>query len=61
MYFEKDNIASPVTNEVTIRIIFLIIIILQLIARVLDIKGAFLQGEFNENEKEIYVKILDGL
>ena len=38
-----------------------IIIALQLLARVLDIKGAFLQGKFDEDEKVIYMKIPDGL
>ena len=41
-HFKKDNISSPVTNEVTIRVALVIILVLRLLAGVLDVKGAFL-------------------
>ena len=42
-------------------IVLVLIIILQLLAGVLDVKGALLQGEFSANEEQIYVSVLDGL
>ena len=45
----------------TIHIVLVIIIILKLYTKLLDIKGAFLQGEFESNEKLIYMKVLQGL
>ena len=61
VYFKKDSISSPVTNEVTIRIVLVLIIILQLLAGVLDVKGAFLQGEFGKDEEQMHMTVPDGL
>jgi len=61
VHFKKDSISSPVTNEVTIRIVLVIIILLQLLAGVLDVKGAFLQGNFDDDEEPIYMEVPDGL
>ena len=61
VYYRKDSISSPVTNEVTIRVVLVIMIVLQLLSGVLDVKGAFLQGEFEYDEEQIYLTIPDGL
>ena len=61
VHFKKNNISSPMTNEIMIRIVLVLIIILQLLAGVLDVKGAFLQGEFDEDEEQIYMTVLDGM
>ena len=58
MHYNKDNIATLVTNEVTIRVVMVIAIVLRLFTGLIDIKGAFLQGEFEKNEKELYMKVL---
>ena len=50
-HYKKDSISSPVTNETTIRSVLVIILILKLLAGVLDVKGAFLQGEFTDDEE----------
>jgi len=60
-HYKKDSISSPVTNEVTIRIVLVIILVLRLLAGVLDVKGAFLQGEFDKDEADIYMHVPDGL
>ena len=59
--FQENSISSPVTNEVTIRIVLVIIIVLQLLAGVLDVKGAFLHGEFDSDEEQIHMTVPDGL
>ena len=51
VHYRKDSISSPVTNEVTIRVVLVIMIVLQLLSGVLDVKGAFLQGEFEYDEE----------
>ena len=61
VHFKKDSISSPVTNEVTIRVVLVIMIVLQLLSGVLDVKGAFLQGEFEHDEEQIYLIVPDGL
>ena len=60
-YYKKDSMSSPVTNEVTIRIVLVIMLILRLLAGVLDVKGAFLQGEFDEDEVDVCMHVSAGL
>ena len=59
--FDKDDIAAPVTNEVTMRVLMVIILVLQLYSGLIDVKGAFLQGEFGKGEKELYIEAPQGL
>ena len=61
MHYKKNNIAALVTNKITIRVVLMIIIILQLFTGLLDVKCAFLQGEFRPNKKPIYMKVPKGL
>jgi len=61
VHYNKDDIAAPVTNEVTIRVLMVIILVLQLHSGLLDVKGAFLQGEFGKNDKDLYMKVPEGL
>ena len=61
VHCKKGSVSSPVTNEVTIRIVLVIILLLQLLAGVLDVKGAFLQGNFDDDEEPIFMEIPDGL
>jgi len=61
IHFDKEDIAAPVTNEVTIRIVLVISLVLRLFTGLLDVKGAFLQGEFGPNDKEMYMKMPQGL
>ena len=61
MHYKKNNISSPVTNEVTIRVVLVLILVMQLLAGVLDVKGAFLQGEFDDDEEQIYMTVPDGM
>ena len=52
---------TPVTNEITIRITLLIIIVLKLLGGLLDVKVAFLQGEFENNEKQTCMQVPQGM
>jgi len=38
-----------------------IFLVLQLHSGLLDVKGAFLQGEFGKNDKDLYMKVPEGL
>ena len=40
------------TNEVKIRVVLVTMLVLQLFSVLLDVKRAFLQGEFGRNEKK---------
>jgi hypothetical protein len=57
--YDSDNIFSPVTNDVTIRIIMVLIIIFKWSAQLVDVKGAFLCGSFKDGE-EIFMEVPEG-
>jgi hypothetical protein len=58
-HYDGTCISVPVTNAMTIRIVLSIMIMQMGIAHVVNVKGAFLYGEF-EDSKKIYIKILLG-
>ncbi len=58
-HYDGTSISAPVTNAMTIRIALTIMLMQGGIAHVVDVKGAFLYGEFKNGEK-IYIKILLG-
>lgn len=58
-HFDGSSIHAPVTNAATIRIVLTLMLMAGWIGNVVDVKGAFLHGEFNEGE-EIYMKVPQG-
>jgi hypothetical protein len=59
IHFDSSNISSPVTKYVTIRIIMVLMIIFKWRAQLVDIKGAFLCGNFKDGE-EIFMEVPEG-
>ena len=55
-HYDTDSTASPVASETTIRVVLTLMVMAGWHAEVLDIKGAFLHGEF-EDEERVYMKI----
>ena len=58
-HYNSDNISSPVTNEATIRVVLVLSVIFRWTNELIDVKGAFLCGNFQE-EKPIYMKVPEG-
>jgi hypothetical protein len=58
-HYSGTTISSPVTNSATIRIVLTLMIMASMLAHVVDVKGAFLHGEF-EDKEIIYMKIPQG-
>ena len=57
--FEYHNISSPVVHDITVRIVLTILLMSSWAAHIVDVNGAFLLGEFRENE-HIYMKVPKG-
>ena len=57
--FDKTAIASPVANETTIRIVLILMVMAGWHAEMLDVKGAFLYGKF-EDEGKVYIEVPQG-
>ncbi len=55
-YYDRSSISAPVTNGMTIRLALTLMLASGGIAHVVDMKGAFLYGEFEDGEK-IYIKV----
>jgi hypothetical protein len=58
-HYDDTTISSPVTNSETIRIVLTLMIMASMLAHVVDVKGAFLHGEFEDREI-IHMKVLQG-
>jgi hypothetical protein len=58
-HYNVMKISSPVTNSATIRIVLMLMIMASMLAHVVDVKGAFLHGEFEDGEI-IHMKVPQG-
>ncbi len=58
-HYDNTTISLPVTNAATIRIVLTLMVMSGMIAHVVNVKGAFLHGDF-ENGKNIHMKIPRG-
>jgi hypothetical protein len=58
-HFDAPSISAPVTNRMTIKLVLMLMLTSGSIAHVVDVKGAFLHGKFEDGEK-IYIKITLG-
>jgi hypothetical protein len=47
-HYNGTTISSPVTNSATITIVLMLMIMASMLAHVVDVKGAFLHGEFED-------------
>lgn len=59
IHYREDSKSSPVVSDITIRIVLVLAVMAKMYMEVLDVKGAFLHGEFEDGEK-IYMKIPQG-
>ena len=60
VHYDASTISAPVTNELTLRIMMVIMLMAAWTGYVLDVKGAFLKGEFEPGSPPIYMKIPEG-
>ena len=60
VHYDGTSIAAPVTNELSVRTLFVMMLMADWVGHVLDVKGAFLRGEFEPNQPPIYIKVPEG-
>jgi hypothetical protein len=58
-HYDSTTISSLITNSATIRIVLTLMIMVEMLAHVVDVKGAFLHGEFEDGDV-IRMKVLQG-
>ena len=60
IYYTEYDIASPVTNDMGIRIIMTLSLIVGWIFQNGGYEGAFLHGDFEDEEGTVYMKVPEG-
>ena len=60
MHYNAANIVLSVTNYMCICIFMVVTLMAGHIAKILDMKGAFLHGEFDEVEETMYMAVPEG-
>ena len=58
-HYDENAKAAPVVNDATIKIVFILMIMARWYSEIVDVCGAFLYGEF-ENETEVYMEVPKG-
>jgi hypothetical protein len=60
VHYNSHSISAPVTNDITICVILVLIILTNWAGELLDIKGAFLHGDFEDGKNVVYMKVPQG-
>ena len=60
LHYNPDDLGAPVVTDTTIRIMFILELISGMASEIVDVKGAFLKGEF-ENGEKIHITVPQGM
>ena len=58
-HYKADELAAPVVNDMTIRIVLILMVMARYCGELMDVRGAFLLGEFGKEEK-LYMEVPQG-
>jgi hypothetical protein len=64
-HYDKDDVASPTINVVTVRVILVLMLIMRGCAHLVDVNGAFLLGDFEDDpvtheQRRVFMEIPQG-
>ena len=60
VHYDAADISSPVTNDMSIRTVMVLALMAGWTAKIIDVKGAFLHGEFDEGMEPVYMAVPEG-
>ena len=60
IHYDSLSISSPVTNNVSVRIVFVLALMAGWIGKISDVKGAFLKGELDHEKEPMYMHVPEG-
>ena len=60
VHYDSSSISSPVTNDATVRIIFVLGLMADWIGKISDVKGAFLKGDLDTDKEQMYMHVPEG-
>eukprot|EP00957_Ditylum_brightwellii_P141324 10767742-Ditylum_brightwellii.AAC.1 len=56
LHYDSHNLSVPVVNDMTVRIVMILTIMVTWTAELLDVQGAFLKGRF-QNGEQLYMHV----
>ena len=59
VHYDGNSISAPVASDITIRVVLVLMIMAGWIGEVLDVKGAFLHGDIDKNQR-VYMEVPEG-
>ena len=59
VHYKMNEIAAPVVNETTIKVLFVLMLLANWTAHIVDVQGAFLKGRFH-NDEQLYMEVPEG-
>ena len=60
IHYDSSSIHSPVTNDVSVRIVLVLALMASWAGRVSDVKGAFLKGDLDTNKERMFMHVPKG-
>lgn len=60
VHYNQENIASPVINDMSIRIAMVLALMVGWASKIIDVKGVFLHGKFEADEELICMEVPQG-
>ena len=57
VHYDSLSIHTPVTNDVSVRIVFTLALMTSWIGRISDVKRAFLKGDLDMSNKQMYMHV----
>ena len=60
VHYDLLSITSPVTNDASVRIVFVLALMAGWIGRISDVKGAFLKGDLDLEKEQMYMHVPKG-
>ena len=60
VHFDSSSVHSPVTNDISVRIVFVLGLMAGWKGYICDVRGAFLKGKLDEDKDEMYMHVPQG-
>ena len=57
VHHDTSSIHAPVTNDVSVRIMFTLALMASWIGKISDVKGAFLKGDLDTSKEQMYMHV----
>ena len=60
LHYDSFSVHSPVTNDVSVSIVFVLELMAGWKGHICDVRGAFLKGDLDDDKEEMYMHVPQG-